>query len=83
MIESIGKEKKKEVNSIIDFLAVVSVQRAEQSNVPQPQQVAGGPQMTYPAPPVRYFPPEYMQQRMKISIDQTDYLFSFTFLKYF
>ena len=47
------------------FSAVVSVQRVEQSNVPQQQQqVAGAPQMTYPAAPVRYYTPEYMSQRM-------------------
>lgn len=47
------------------FSAVVSVQRVEQSNVPQQQQqVAGAPPMTYPAPPVRYYTPDYMSQRM-------------------
>lgn len=49
---------------IIIFLAVVSVQRPEQSNVPQQQQVAGAPQMIYPAAPFRYYQQEYMTQRM-------------------
>ncbi len=53
---------------IITFVAVVSVQRAEQSNVPQQQQVTGAPQMVYPAAPIRYYQPEYMTQRMNISI---------------
>jgi hypothetical protein len=53
---------------IIIFLAVVSVQRAEQSNVPQQQQVAGAPQMVYPAAPIRYYQSEYMPQRMNIFV---------------
>jgi hypothetical protein len=47
----------------------VSVQRAEQSNVPQQQQqVAGAPQMVYPAAPIRYYQSEYMPQRMNIFV---------------
>lgn len=50
---------------LIIVSAVVSVQRVEQSNVPQQQQqVTGAPQMNYPAPPMRYYQPEYMSQRM-------------------
>ncbi len=45
----------------------MSVQRTEQSNIPQQQQqVAGAPQMVYPAAPIRYYQPEYMTQRMNI-----------------
>lgn len=50
------------------FSAVVSVQRAEQSNVPQQQQVAGAQQMVYPAAPIRYYQPDYMTQRMNILV---------------
>jgi hypothetical protein len=53
---------------IIIFSAVVSVQRAEQSNVPQQQQVAGAPPMVYPAAPIRYYQSEYMPQRMNILV---------------
>jgi hypothetical protein len=50
---------------LLYILAVVSVQRAEQSNVPQQQQqITGASQMIYPAAPIRYYTPEYMQQRM-------------------
>jgi len=51
---------------------VVSVQRAEQSNIPQQQQVAGGQPMIFPAAPVRYYSQEYMQQRMKFHTNQID-----------
>ena len=65
------------------FLAVVSVQRAEQSNVPQQQQqqqVAGAPSMVYPAAPIRYYQPEYMTQRMNIFVVLiTVYTHSFLF----
>ena len=44
----------------------MSVQRPEQSNVPQQQQVAGAPQMVYPAAPIRYYPQDYITQRMNI-----------------
>ena len=69
------------------FIAVVSVQRAEQTNVPQQQQqqqVAGGSQMVYPAPPVRYYQPEYMAQRMHIFVfvNYSVKLYIFSFEKY-
>ncbi len=53
---------------IITFVAVVSVQRAEQSNVPQQQQVGGAPQMVYPGAPIRYYQQDYITQRMNIFI---------------
>ncbi len=51
---------------MIIFSAVVSVQRSEQQNVSQQQQVTGAQQMVYPAAPIRYYQPEYMTQRMNI-----------------
>lgn len=56
-------------NSVPPKKAVVSVQRPEQSNVPQQQQQApaqqiiGAGQMVYPAGPNRYYAPEYLAQR--------------------
>ncbi len=46
----------------------MSVQRGEQSNAPQQQQVTGAQQMVYPAAPIRYYQSEYMSQRMNIFI---------------
>ncbi len=46
----------------------MSVQRSEQQNVSQQQQVTGAQQMVYPAAPIRYYQPEYMTQRMHILV---------------
>ena len=53
-------------NSVPPKKAVVSVQRPEQSNVPQqqqPQQIIGATPMMYSAGPNRYYAPEYLAQR--------------------
>jgi hypothetical protein len=53
------------VNNVAPKKAVVSVQRSEQSNIPQQQQqIPGAPQMIFPGPPIRYYPPDYFTQRM-------------------
>ena len=46
----------------------MSVQRAEQPNVSQQQQLTGAPQMVYPTGPIRYYQQEYMTQRKEIFI---------------
>ncbi|CAF0809537.1 unnamed protein product [Rotaria sp. Silwood1] len=51
------------VNNVAPKKAVVSVQRAEQSNVPQQQQVTGAPPMVYPTASIRYYQPDYMTQQ--------------------
>jgi hypothetical protein len=55
------------VNNVPPKKAVVSIQRPEQSNVPQQhQQTSGAPQMVFPAQPFRYYSPDYLTQRMYI-----------------
>jgi hypothetical protein len=55
------------VNNVPPKKAVVSVQRPEQSNISQQQQhIPGAPQMVFPAPPIRYYSPDYLTQRMSI-----------------
>ncbi|CAF2363792.1 unnamed protein product [Rotaria sp. Silwood2] len=51
------------VNNVAPKKAVVSVQRGEQSNAPQQQQVTGAPQMVYSTPSIRYYQPDYMAQQ--------------------
>jgi hypothetical protein len=55
-------------NNVPSKKAVVSVQRAEQSNVPQQQQqqMPGTAQMVFPAGPIRYYSPDYLTQRKYI-----------------
>ncbi|CAF1038237.1 unnamed protein product [Rotaria sp. Silwood1] len=50
------------VNNVASKKAVVSVQRPEQSNIPQ-QQVPGVPPMVFSAPPIRYYSPDYLAQQ--------------------
>jgi hypothetical protein len=57
------------VNNVPPKKAVVSVQRPEQSTIPQQQQqqqIPAASQMVYPAPPMRYYTPDYFTQRMYI-----------------
>jgi hypothetical protein len=55
------------VSNVQPKKAVVSVQRPEQSNVPQQQQqIPGAQQMVFPAPPIRYYSPDYITQRTYI-----------------
>jgi hypothetical protein len=68
-----GENANAGVNNTQPKKAVVSVQRSEQSNVPQqqqqqqPQQMHGAPQMIFSAPPIRYYSPaEYLTQCMYI-----------------
>ncbi|CAF1556468.1 unnamed protein product, partial [Adineta steineri] len=51
------------INNIPPKKAVVSVQRPEQSNIPQQQSVAGGPQMVFQNAPLRYYQSEYIPQQ--------------------
>ena len=53
------------VNNVVPKKAVVSVQRSEQSNIPQ-QHISGAPPMMLPASSIRYYSHDYLTQRMHI-----------------
>lgn len=69
-----GKHEEKALSNA--FVAVVSVQGNESSNVPQQQQVAGAQQMVFPSQQVRYYQPEYSSQRKMTGLFSSSTCFS-------